>query len=178
MQTQLATFGSGCFWCTEAIFKDLRGVVKVTSGYSGGINANPTYDQVSTGGTGHAEAVQVEFDPSVISFEQLAEVFFLTHDPTQLNRQGNDVGDQYRSVIFTHDPGQQQQAASVMARIQAEGVYDKPIVTQIVPYTNFFPAEDYHQNYFENNPEQPYCQVVINPKVAKFRKKFAALRKN
>ena len=176
MATQIATFGSGCFWCTEAIFKELKGISKVTSGYSGGVKLNPTYEEVSSGRTGHVEVVQIEFDPGVISYSQLAEVFFLTHNPTTPNRQGNDVGEQYRSVIFYHDDSQKTSAESVKAKVEAEQVYPDPIVTAIEPYQNFFPAEDYHQNYFANNADQPYCQVVINPKVAKFRKKFAALR--
>lgn len=173
----LATFGSGCFWCTEAIFLDLKGVIKVTSGYAGGIVENPTYEQVCSGTTGHAEVVQVEFDPAVISYEQLLEVFFLTHNPTTLNRQGNDVGTQYRSVVFYHDEEQQVLAQKILKKIDGEKVYDAPIVTSLEPYTKFYPAEAYHQNYFANNPDQPYCQVVIDPKVAKFRKKFTVLRK-
>lgn len=173
--TQLATFGSGCFWCTEAMFKDLKGVITVTSGYAGGTMANPTYEQVCSGSTGHAEVVQVEFDPTVIGYDQLVELFFLTHDPTTMNRQGNDVGEQYRSVIFAHDEMQKTVAAQVKNKIDGDHVYDRPIVTQIVPFTKFYPAENYHQNYYANNPEAGYCQMVISPKVAKFRKKFAHL---
>ncbi len=172
-----ATFGSGCFWCSEAIFNDLKGVLKVTSGYSGGAKKNPTYEEVCTGQTGHAEVIQIEFDPGAISYEQLLEVFFLTHNPTTLNRQGNDVGTQYRSVVFFHDDVQKTAAEKVKEKISAEKVYDNPIVTSLEPYTKYFPAEEYHQNYFAKNPDQPYCQVVIDPKVAKFRTKFATLRK-
>lgn len=174
-QLQQATFGSGCFWCSEAIFKSLKGVRKVTSGYAGGHVADPTYEQVSSGRTGHAEVIQLEFDPSVIRFEQLAEVFFLTHDPTQLNRQGNDRGEQYRSVILTHDEDQRQTAEQIKAKLEAENVFDGPIVTAIQPFDGFYPAENYHQNYYANNPTQPYCQAIISPKVAKFREKFRSL---
>lgn len=152
-------------------------MMKVTSGYAGGEKPNPTYEEVSSGQTGYAEAIQIEFDPSIISYDQLLEVFFLTHDPTTLNRQGNDVGTQYRSVVFYHDEDQKRLAEAIKQRIATEKVYDQPIVTEISPIKNFSPAENYHQDYFAKNPEQPYCQVVINPKVAKFRKKFAALRK-
>lgn len=176
--TSLATFGSGCFWCTEAIFKDLKGVTKVTSGYAGGTVANPTYKQVCSGGTGHAEVIQLEFDPTVIGYDQLAEVFFLTHDPTSMNRQGGDTGEQYRSIIFAHDEMQQTVATQVKNRIDGEKIFDKPIVTQIVPFSNFYPAEQEHQEYYAKNPEAGYCQVVIDPKLAKFRKKFSSLLKS
>lgn len=176
--SQRATFASGCFWCTEAIFKDLKGVSKVTSGYSGGQVRNPTYDQVCSGTTGHAEALQVEFDPGVISFKQLCEVFFATHDPTTLNRQGNDVGPQYRSAIFYHDDEQKKVAGQVMQAVDADQVYDRPIVTEVKPFKEFYPAESYHQDYYANNPEQGYCQMVISPKVSKFRQKFAPLLKS
>ncbi len=175
--SSLATFGSGCFWCSEAIFNDLKGVLKVTSGYSGGKKPNPTYEEVCAGTTGHAEVNQIEFDPTVISYEQLLEVFFLTHNPTTLNRQGNDVGMQYRSVIFYHTASQQQKADQVKAKIAAEKIYADQIVTTIEPFNDFYPAEDYHQNYFAKNPAQPYCRVVIDPKVAAFRKKFSRWRK-
>lgn len=175
--SQLATFGSGCFWCSEAVFLDLKGVVKVTSGYAGGSKPNPTYEEVCGGATGHAEVIQVTFDPSVISYEQLLEVFFLTHNPTTLNRQGNDAGTQYRSIIFYHDDTQRSTAERVKENITSEKVYDGKIVTTIEPFTNFYPAESYHQNYYANNPDQGYCQMVIDPKVAKFRKKFKALLK-
>lgn len=174
-QTRLATFGAGCFWCSEAIFKELKGVEKVMSGYAGGTVPHPSYEQVCSHATGHAEVVQIEFNPTVISFEQLVEVFFLTHDPTQMNRQGNDVGEQYRSVIFYHDDEQKASAEKVKARVKQERVYSSHMVTQIVPFTNFYTAEDYHQNYYAKNPDAGYCQVIIDPKVAKFRKKFAAL---
>lgn len=150
----------------------------MTSGYSGGHKSNPTYEEVCAGTTGHAEVIQIEFDPAIISYEQLLEVFFLTHNPTTLNRQGNDVGTQYRSVIFYHDEEQQRTAERMLKKIETEKIYDAPIVTAIESFTKFFPAEDYHQNYFSKNPDQPYCQVVIDPKVAKFRKKFSTLRKS
>jgi peptide-methionine (S)-S-oxide reductase len=172
-----ATFGGGCFWCTEAIFRQLRGVIKVVSGYAGGTTPNPTYEQVCDHTTGHVEVVRIEYDPRIISYEQLVEVFFLTHDPTQINRQGNDVGEQYRSVIFYLDAVQRQTAEAVKERIETEGVFSDRIATVIVPFKKFCPAESFHQDYFAKNPEQPYCQAVINPKLAKFRKKFAALLK-
>lgn len=174
---QTATFGGGCFWCTEAVMMRLRGVSRVVSGYSGGAVEHPSYAQVCGGTTGHAEVVQVHFDPSIISYAQLLTVFFLTHDPTTMNRQGNDTGTQYRSVIFYHTEEQKQVAESVKQRITNEKAYAAPIVTQIVPYTKFFPAEDYHQRYFERNGQEPYCQVIISPKMAKLRAKFAALMK-
>lgn len=171
----IATFGSGCFWCSEALFKDLRGVVSVISGYAGGRTPAPTYEQVCSGTTGHAEVIQITYDPSVITYEQLVEVFFLTHDPTTLNRQGNDIGEQYRSVIFTQDETQRATAERVKARIETDQVYDRPIVTQILPAGPFYQAEKYHQDYYANNPDQGYCQMIIDPKVAKFRKRFANL---
>ncbi|MBI1743128.1 peptide-methionine (S)-S-oxide reductase MsrA [Candidatus Acetothermia bacterium] len=174
---QIATFGGGCFWCVEAVFKELKGVEKVTSGYAGGSEKNPTYRQVCDGETGHAEVAQIEFDPSVISYETLVEVFFLAHDPTTLNRQGNDVGTQYRSVIFHHTDEQKKIAEAVKSRIEKEKIYRNPIVTEIAPFANFYAAEDYHQNYYEENPQQPYCRVVIDPKVTKFRQKFKELLK-
>ncbi len=174
---QTATFGSGCFWCSEPIFEDLRGVSKVTVGYAGGQKPNPSYEDVCSGTSGHAEVIQVEFDQSIITYEQLLEVFFLTHNPTTLNQQGNDFGPQYRSVIFFHDNAQRLTAESVKARIDADQVYRASVVTSIEPLTEFYPAEDYHQHYYANNPEQGYCQAVIDPKVAKFRQKFATLRK-
>ncbi|MBI3572860.1 MAG: peptide-methionine (S)-S-oxide reductase MsrA [Candidatus Kerfeldbacteria bacterium] len=176
-QQEVATFGSGCFWCSEAVFKDLKGVMAVTSGYSGGQRKNPSYEEVCSGSTGHAEVIQVEFDPSVISYEQLLEVFFLTHNPTQMNRQGNDVGTQYRSVIFCHNEDQKVVAAKVQSDLENQHVYDQPIVTAIEPFKTFYPAEAYHQNFYVKNPDQAYCQVVIDPKVAKFRQKFKALLK-
>jgi peptide-methionine (S)-S-oxide reductase len=171
-QTQRSTLGGGCFWCLEAIFDDLKGVTDVVSGYSGGRIPNPTYPMVCTGTTGHAEVVQVSFDPLLVSYADLLRVFFTIHDPTTLNRQGADVGTQYRSVIFYHDASQKQTAEQVMAEIEAQKVWDRPIVTQLVPFKEFFPAEDYHQEYFIHNQSQSYCQVVIAPKVVKFRQHF------
>jgi len=167
---ELATLGGGCFWCLEAVFQDLKGVERVVSGYSGGTIADPSYEQVCTGHTGHAEVVQVTFDPATLSYRDLLEVFFGIHDPTTLNRQGADVGTQYRSVIFYHSPEQQRTAQEVIAAIERDGVYDAPIVTDVVPFAAFYPAEEYHQNYFRRNPGQGYCRAVIAPKVAKFRK--------
>ncbi len=169
---EVATLAGGCFWCLEAIFDGLKGVTDVVSGYSGGSAPNPSYDQVCTGRTGHAESVQVTFDPTVISFRELLEVFFTIHDPTTLNRQGADVGTQYRSAIFYHAPEQKAAAEEVIARLAAEKVWDRPIVTELKPFSAFYPAEEYHQEYFARNPRQPYCQVVIAPKVAKFRKHY------
>jgi peptide-methionine (S)-S-oxide reductase len=170
--TELATFGGGCFWCTEAVFQQLRGVHSVVSGYCGGETPNPTYKEVCSGGTGHAEVIQVEFDPSEISYRDLLDVFFATHDPTTLNRQGNDVGTQYRSVIFPHNDEQRRVAEEAIREQNASGEFRAPIVTTIEPYQEFFPGEGYHQNYFVDNPRLPYCAVVIAPKVEKFRKKF------
>ncbi|MEK7570202.1 MAG: peptide-methionine (S)-S-oxide reductase MsrA [Patescibacteria group bacterium] len=172
-----ATFGSGCFWCTETIFLSLKGVTSVMPGYSGGRTKNPTDMQVYTGRTGHVEVARIEFDPSIITYEQLIEVFFGSHNPTTLNRQGNDVGEQYRSVIFFHDDEQKQVAEKVKAKIEAEKTFDAPIVTTIEPLTSFYPAEDYHRNYYANNQDQPYCQAVISPKLAKFRQHYKALLK-
>jgi peptide-methionine (S)-S-oxide reductase len=169
-----ATLGGGCFWCLEAVFEGLRGVERVVSGYAGGEVTNPSYQQVCTGSTGHAEVVQVTFDPAVISYRELLEVFFGTHDPTTLNRQGVDVGTQYRSAIFYHSPEQQRIAEQTIADLNAAGIWGRPIVTQVVPFTAFYPAEDYHQGYFRSNPSQGYCQAVVAPKVTKFRKQFAA----
>jgi peptide-methionine (S)-S-oxide reductase len=169
---EIATLGGGCFWCLEAVFELLRGVEGVASGYSGGAAANPTYRQVCNGDTGHAEVVQVTFDPKVVTFREVLDVFFATHDPTTLNRQGHDAGTQYRSVIFYHTPEQQETAETRIAELNAAGIWDKPIVTQVVPVDTFFKAEDYHQEYFRQNPTQPYCQAVVSPKVAKFRKQF------
>lgn len=174
---QLATFAGGCFWCTEAIFKELRGVGKVISGYSGGKIKNPNYYEVTEGTTEHAESIQITFDPKIISYEKLLEVFFLTHNPTSMNRQGNDVGTQYRSVIFYHDQKQKSQAEKIKQKIEDEKIYDEKIVTEITPFTAFYPAENYHQDYWKKNPDQPYCQFVINPKLAKFREKFSGLLK-
>lgn len=171
---EIATLGGGCFWCLEAVFENLRGVERVVSGYAGGHLADPSYQQVCTGTTGHAEVVQVTFDPSVLSYRELLEVFFGTHDPTTLNRQGADVGTQYRSVIFTHSPEQRRVAEQTVAELNASGIWGRPLVTQVVPLESFYPAEAYHQGYFRNNPGQGYCQAVVGPKVAKFRKHFAA----
>lgn len=169
---EVATLGGGCFWCLEPIYDDLRGVLSVESGYAGGHVANPSYEAVCTGTTGHAEVVQVTFDPSVISYRDVLEVFFAVHDPTTLNRQGNDVGTQYRSVIFYHSPEQKQIAEAVIREVADSGSLQNPIVTEVVPFESFYPAEDYHQEYFENNPRQPYCSMIIAPKVAKFRKRY------
>lgn len=171
---EIATLGGGCFWCLEAIFNELRGVEKVVSGYSGGSMPNPTYREVCSGTTGHAEAVQITFDPQIISLRELLQVFFTIHDPTTLNRQGADVGTQYRSVIFYHTPEQEKIAKEVIAELEKAKVWDAPIVTALTQFKAFYPAEEYHQEYFERNPEQPYCRVVIEPKVVKFRKQFLA----
>lgn len=167
---EVATLGGGCFWCLDAVFRDLRGVQGVVSGYSGGEVANPSYESVCAGTTGHAEVVQVTFDPDVISFRELLEVFFTIHDPTTLNRQGADSGTQYRSAVYHHSPEQQVAAAAVMADVQS--LWNDPIVTEVAPLETFYPAEDYHQDYYRANPSQPYCQVVIAPKVAKARQEF------
>lgn len=172
LKLDTATFGTGCFWCTEAIFQQLKGVEKVVSGYSGGQVANPTYEQVCEKTTGHAEVVQILFNPAIISFDELLEVFWQTHDPTTLNRQGNDVGPQYRSVIFFHNETQARKAAAYKADLDRSGAFDKPIVTAIDPYINFYAAENYHQNYYANNGSQPYCYFVIRPKMEKFEKVF------
>jgi peptide-methionine (S)-S-oxide reductase len=168
-RTEVATLGAGCFWCVDTLFRELRGVTSVVSGYAGGARANPTYEQVCTGATGHAEVVQITFDPQQISYHDLLEVFFSVHDPTTLNRQGADVGTQYRSVIFAHSPEQRQIAERTISEIDAKKIWDDPIVTQVVDAPEFYSAEAYHQNYYTNNPNQGYCRVVIAPKVAKFR---------
>lgn len=173
-----ATFGSGCFWCTEAIFLSVKGVTSVMPGYAGGHVENPTYEQVASRTTGHAEVARIDFDPTVISYEQLVEVFFGSHNPTTLNRQGNDVGEEYRSVIFFHDEAQRKIAEAVKAKLEADKVFDAPMVTAIEPLKNFFPAEEYHRNYYAKNPDQPYCQAVISPKLAKFRQYYAHLLKS
>lgn len=169
---ETATLAAGCFWCVEAVFDDLKGVEDVVSGYSGGRIENPTYAQVCDGTTGYAEVIQIRFDPSEITFKEILEVFFTVHDPTTLNRQGHDVGTQYRSAVFYHNDEQRRVAEEVIAEITAAGIYDDPIVTEITPFDKFWPAEDYHQEYFANNPKQPYCAAVVAPKVAKFRQKF------
>jgi peptide-methionine (S)-S-oxide reductase len=170
--SEVATLGGGCFWCVEVLFDELRGVTDVVSGYMGGKNPNPTYRDVCSGGTGHAEVIQVHFDPTLISYRDILEVFFTIHDPTTLNYQGNDMGTQYRSVIFYHSPEQQHIAVQTVADFDREGVWDRPIVTEISSAQTFYPAEDYHQEYYVNNPDQGYCRIVIAPKVAKFRKRF------
>ncbi len=172
---ETATFAGGCFWCTEAIFRELRGVESVTSGYSGGTIEHPTYRQVTSGTSGHAEAVQIIFDPAIVTFEQLVEVFFLTHDPTQLDRQDHDVGLQYRSAIFYHDNDQLAVAVRVMARLEFAHVFPQPVVTKLLPFTAFYPAERARQQFYEKNADASYCRVVIDPKVAAFRKRFARL---
>ncbi|MFX0114149.1 MAG: peptide-methionine (S)-S-oxide reductase MsrA [Candidatus Hodarchaeota archaeon] len=169
---ELATFGGGCFWCTEAIFQQLEGVESVISGYSGGIVDSPSYEEICTGRTGHAEVIQIQFNPEKIHYEEILEVFFKTHDPTTLNRQGNDVGTQYRSVIFTHSEDQQAIAERIKEELDAEGIWNGPIVTEITPLTKFYPAEDYHQNFYRNNPNYGYCRVIIVPKLEKFKKVF------
>jgi peptide-methionine (S)-S-oxide reductase len=169
----LATFGTGCFWCTEAVFQQLKGVDSVTSGYSGGEVENPTYEEVCLGTTGHAEVVQIAYDPEVISFKELLEVFWKAHDPTTRNRQGNDVGPQYRSAVFYHDEEQKQLAEEYKRRLDESGAFRAPIVTEITKFTKFYPAEDYHQDYFRLNPRQGYCAFVIRPKVEKIREVFA-----
>lgn len=168
-----ATFGAGCFWCVEAVFERVKGVENVTSGYSGGDVVNPSYREVKTGNTGHAEVVQLEYDPNVISYEELLEIYWKTHDPTQLNRQGADVGTQYRSVIFYHNDKQKELAEGYKQKLEEAGIWDKPIVTAIEPFKNFFVAEDYHQDYYDNNKSQGYCQFVITPKLEKFKKVFS-----
>jgi len=172
--TEVATLAGGCFWCLEAVFDDLQGVVQVESGYSGGTVPNPSYERVCSGTTGHAEVVQVTFDPSMISFREILHVFFTIHDPTTLNRQGADVGTQYRSAIFYHTPEQKEAAEQVIRELTAQQVWDAPIVTEVAPFRAFYPAEDYHQEYFRRNSNQPYCQIVVAPKVAKFRKQYQA----
>lgn len=169
---QKATFGSGCFWCTEAIFENLNGVYSVVSGYAGGQVLNPTYEEVCSGTTGHAEVTQITYNPSEISYDELLEVFWKTHDPTTLNKQGNDVGPQYRSAIFYHNEEQKQLAEKYKEELNKSGAWDKPIVTEISPLTNYFPAEDYHQDYYINNSNQGYCAFVIAPKLEKFKKVF------
>ncbi len=169
-RTEVATLGGGCFWCLEAVYQELRGVEKVESGYSGGDVPHPTYRQVCSETTGHAEVVQVTFDPDEVSYRDILDVYFTIHDPTSLNRQGADVGTQYRSVIFYHTEEQKRVAEEAISDLETEGIWDSPIVTEVVPFDEFYVAEDYHQDYFRNNGFQPYCRVIIAPKVAKFRK--------
>ncbi len=172
--TEVATLAGGCFWCMEAIFNEVKGVIKVVPGYSGGTVNNPSYEEVCTGKTGHAETVMVTYDPSVISFSEILEVFFSTHDPTSVNRQGNDIGTQYASVIFYVDEHQESTAKDTIKKFEEEKRFPKSIVTRVEKFSNFYPAEDYHINYFLNNPEAPYCTFVISPKVEKFRKSHAS----
>jgi len=172
-ELETATLAAGCFWCVEAVFDDLKGVEDVVSGYSGGHTENPTYQEVCSETTGHAEVVQIRFDPGELSYEDLLRVYFTVHDPTQMNRQGNDIGTSYRSAIFYHSDAQRESAEKIIKEISDEAIYDSPIVTEVTPFDKFWPAENYHQEYFANNPNQPYCAAVVAPKVAKFRKKFA-----
>ena len=172
MQIETATFGAGCFWCVEAVFQQLKGVKKVVSGYTGGTIENPNYREVCTGNTGHAEVIQIEYEPDVISFKDLLDVFWHTHDPTTLNRQGNDTGTQYRSAIFYHSETQRSKAEESKSEMDNSGIWDDPIVTEISAIDVFYPAEEYHQNYFQLNPNQPYCQFVIHPKMKKFTKDY------
>lgn len=176
-KTQTATFAGGCFWCTEAVFVRLKGVQSVTSGYTGGFVPDPTYKQVCTGGTGHAEGIRIEYDPAVISYQQLLDVFFHTHDPTTLNRQGADVGTQYRSAVFFHNETQKAAARKMIDELNESGDFERKIVTTLEPLKKWYPAEDYHQDYFKLNPRQPYCQAVVGPKVEKFQKRYQAMLK-
>jgi peptide-methionine (S)-S-oxide reductase len=177
-ESETATLAAGCFWCVEAVFDDLIGVEDVVSGYSGGHKDNPTYQEVCSESTAHAEVIQLIFDPSVISFKEILQVFFTVHDPTTLNRQGNDIGSSYRSAIFFHSDEQRRVAEETIAEFNAEGIYDNPIVTEVTAFDKFWPAENYHQEYFANNPNQPYCAAVVAPKVAKFRAKFLSKLKS
>jgi len=170
--TETAVFGGGCFWCTEAVFYELKGVLKVIPGYTGGRTENPTYQQVCGGNTGHVEAVRIEYDPALISYNDLMEIFFYTHDPTTPNRQGNDVGEQYHSSIFYVDDAQKEAAEKYISELNASGEYHSPVITTVRPLTRFYEAEDYHQRYYENNAAQPYCRAIIAPKLSKFRAKF------
>ena len=177
-KTDTATFATGCFWCTEAKFQQLKGVIKVTSGFTGGHVANPSYEQVCTGETGHAEACNIVYDPSIISYDDLLQAFFVAHDPTELNRQGNDVGTQYRSAIFYYTDEQKQQAEAMIKTLTNEKVFDSAIVTEVTPASEFYKAEDYHQNFYNLNPDQQYCKYVIQPELEKFRKVFKDKLKN
>lgn len=170
---EIATLAGGCFWCTEAVFKRLKGIISVKPGYCGGTKENPTYEEVCSGTTGHAESIQIEFNPKEIPFDKILDVFWHTHNPTTLNQQGNDMGTQYRSVIFYHDENQKQVAVRSKENLEKEGVYKDPIVTQIVPFTNFYEAENYHKNYYDKNKEYPYCNFVISPKIQKLMEKYA-----
>ncbi len=177
-KTEQATLGGGCFWCVESAFLQVKGIELVKSGYTGGHTENPTYEQVCTGDTGHAEVAQLTYDPEQISYRQILEIFFTLHDPTQVNRQGNDVGTQYRTSIFYHNDDQKQEAESIIAELENDGAFADPIVTEVTELDTFYPAEDYHENYYARNPENPYCQAVISPKLAKFRKTFSGLLKD
>ena len=170
---ETATLGAGCFWCVEAIFQKLKGVISVLPGYSGGSVKNPSYKEVCTGRTGHAEVCNIEFDPGIISFSEILKVYWQTHDPTTLNRQGNDIGEQYRSVIFYHNEQQRKIAEELKERLNSEKVWNDPVITEIVPFEHFYYAEDYHKNYYNNNKDQPYCSIVITPKLEKFKKIFS-----
>ena len=172
--TEIATLGGGCFWCLDATFEQVEGIASVVSGYAGGSRPNPTYEAVCSGTTGHAEVVQLTFDPSVITFREILEIFFALHDPTTLNRQGADVGTQYRSVIFAHSPDQEETARALISELEVDGTWPDPVVTELTHLAEFFPAEEYHQQYFRRNPDQGYCQAVISPKVAKLRQRFAS----
>jgi peptide-methionine (S)-S-oxide reductase len=172
MREEIATLAGGCFWCMEAVYKEVKGVQRVISGYTGGKKENPTYEQVCNDNTGHAEAVDITFSPDVISYHEILEIFFTVHDPTTINRQGNDTGTQYRSAVFFHNEAQKMIAEQIIKEINAAHIWNSPIVTELKPYKKFFSAEDYHRDYFERNPQQSYCQVIIAPKVAKFRKKW------
>ena len=177
MQSEIAVFGGGCFWCTEALFKELRGVISVTPGYAGGTTSNPTYESVCSGTTGHAEVIKIAFDPAQITYHDLLTVFFATHDPTVLNRQGSDVGTEYRSIILYTNEGQQNEAKKFIKALEKSDPKGKPVVTEVAPLEKFYEAESYHRNYFANNREMPYCQIIIEPKVQKLQEKFAALLK-
>lgn len=174
---EIAIVGGGCFWCTEAVFNDVEGVLSVAPGYMGGKTESPSYRDVCNGGTGHAEVIRIEFDPAVLSFREVLEIFFVVHDPTTLNRQGNDIGTQYRSAIFTITDQQMHDARALIDEMSAQGVFSSAIVTQVEPAGRFWPAEDYHHDYYAKNPDQPYCQYVVAPKLSKFREKFSARRK-
>ena len=175
--TEMATLGGGCFWCLEAVFDQVVGIKNVVSGYAGGISKHPSYQEVCSGHTGHAEVVQITFDPATLSYRDLLEIFFSIHDPTTLNRQGDDIGTQYRSVIFFHNDEQRSIAHQVIQEIEAKNIWPNPVVTEVVECTDFYPAEEYHQEYYQRNQYQPYCQVVIAPKLAKFRKQYLEMIK-
>ena len=170
---EVITLAGGCFWCLEAVFEQLKGVEKVESGYSGGVSTDPTYDSVSSGTTGHAEAVQITFDPEIISFRDLLKVFFSFHDPTTLNRQGRDVGPQYRSAVFYRDAGQLRAVVEVIAELEADNIWGQPVVTEVEPFKAFYPAEEYHRQFYQRRPDQPYCRAIVAPKVAKLRREYA-----